>query len=314
MSRHDQFIYPIVVTALCSAMRLGDCCCLRWDTVDLANGFLSVKTAKTGAAVDIPIFHLLYEVLNERKDNGSTYVFPSQRDQYLADQTLFTRRLRSVLARAGFYDPAQKPQRVIDDYDPEELRLKAVEYSETVPTCLKRERMLTVLDLYLKGDTLPKIAQDLDIGKGTVSAYLNEIQTAVGIHFIRGGKGRVVTPSVPNVGRIRQERPSGLKKASLRDWHSFRTTWITLALSSGMPFELVSMVTGHTTANVVMKHYFQPQREALKKSIQAHMPKLLTSGAGSTQDRVIELLEGATAGTWKAQIKEAVLLIKKAGI
>ena len=59
---------------------------------------------------------------------------------------------------------------------------------------------------------------------------------------------------------------------------------------------------------------FRLQRAALKQAHQKYMPKMLTSGAESTQDRVVELLEGATAGNWKAQIKEAVLLIKKAGV
>jgi hypothetical protein len=37
-----------------------------------------------------------------------------------------------------------------------------------------------------------------------------------------------------------------------------RVTWITLALASGVPFELVQRVTRHWTVEVVMKHCFKP--------------------------------------------------------
>ncbi len=77
-----------------------------------------------------------------------------------------------------------------------------------------------------------------------------------------------------------------------------------------MPFELVSKVTGHTPPDVVMKHYFRPQRATLKQSIQTHMPKLLPGGMASDQDRIIELLEGATVDNWKENIDEALLLIR----
>ena len=42
--------------------------------------------------------------------------------------------------------------------------------------------------------------------------------------------------------------------------HSFRVTWITLALAAGVPLELVQRVTGHRTVEVVMKHYFRQGR------------------------------------------------------
>ena len=54
---------PIIVTGMCTAMRRGDCCLLRWGDVDLEAGFLAVKTSKTGETVDIPILGLLQEEL-----------------------------------------------------------------------------------------------------------------------------------------------------------------------------------------------------------------------------------------------------------
>jgi integrase len=66
----------------------------------------------------------------------------------------------------------------------------------------------------------------------------------------------------------RVEREEGVKKwASVGDFHAFRTTWITRALTQGVPMELVRRVTGHTTLNVVLKHYFRPDRKAFAKAL-----------------------------------------------
>lgn len=76
---------------------------------------------------------------------------------------------------------------------------------------------------------------------------------------------------------IQAERVQGVRKASVRDFHSFRVTWITLALSAGVPLELVQRVTGHQTTNIVLKHYFQPDRENFRQALYNKMPDLMTS-------------------------------------
>ena len=76
-------------------------------------------------------------------------------------------------------------------------------------------------------------------------------------------------------GEIRRTRKTGLRKASVRDFHSLRVTWVTLALSAGVPLEIVQKVTGHSTASIVMKHYFQPGREDFRKTLASKMPAVL---------------------------------------
>ncbi len=51
-----------------------------------------------------------------------------------------------------------------------------------------------------------------------------------------------------------------------------------MALSAGVPMELVRRVTGHSTVEVVLKHYFRPGREAFRASLGKALPKLLTGG------------------------------------
>ena len=71
-ARLDDFLRPVLVVGICTAMRRGDCCLLRWKDVDLQRRFVTVKTAKTGQTVSIPIFPLLYDELKSRpKDRKS---------------------------------------------------------------------------------------------------------------------------------------------------------------------------------------------------------------------------------------------------
>jgi integrase len=100
-------------------------------------------------------------------------------------------------------------------------------------------------------------------------------------------------------GEIHVTRKEGLRRASVRDFHSFRVTWVTLALTAGVPLELVQKVTGHKTAEIVLKHYFQPGREAFRQALQIAMPKLLTNGQKLPKEEMVEILNKMTAKTWK---------------
>ena len=44
-------------------------------------------------------------------------------------------------------------------------------------------------------------------------------------------------------------------------------TWVTLALTAGVPLELVQKVTGHKMAEIVLKHYFHLRREAFRYAL-----------------------------------------------
>jgi integrase len=81
-AREDDFIRPILITGMCTAMRRGDCCLLKWKDVDLARRFITVKTNKTGVTVSIPIFPMLYDELALRQPSEA-YVFPEQAKMYV---------------------------------------------------------------------------------------------------------------------------------------------------------------------------------------------------------------------------------------
>ena len=249
----DDFARPILITGICTAMRRGDCCLLKWTDVDLIRRFITVKTAKTGATVAIPIFPMLYDELVRHTRAADGYVFPEQATMYEKNPDGITWRVRKVFAAAGFKD--------------------ADEESETDPVDGEAASIVTVALSQANGD-------------GTDTAA----PAAIG-------------------GEIHAKRKGGLRRASVRDFHSFRVTWVTLALTAGVPLELVQKVTGHKTAEVVLKHYYQPGREEFRRALQSAMPKLLTNGSKTPKEQMLEILGATTAKTWKKDTERLRALV-----
>jgi len=104
-AKRDAFIGPIVITALSTGMRRGDCCCLPWNAVDLKNRIMRVKTLKRGITAEIPIFPNLYRVLKAQQkahaEKRSAFVFPEQQTMYCINPDGITLRVKALLQRAG---------------------------------------------------------------------------------------------------------------------------------------------------------------------------------------------------------------------
>ncbi len=218
-AQRDDFIGPVILTGLSTAMRRGDCCLLKWESVDLKDRFVAVKTAKTGEIVRIPILPLLAAVLDtasKTREPGEKYVFPKQAIMYQANPDGITLRAKNLYAKAGFHD-------------------------------------------------------------------------------LEGGES-------PSLGTVSQERPKGLRKASVRDFHSLRVTWVTLALSAGVPIEIVQKVTGHQTAQIVLKHYFQPGKEDYRRTIETKLPALMggtTAKELLSREKLAERLKAMNGKNWR---------------
>jgi len=314
-SQADPFIRPLIVVASSSPLRKGDIATLRWMSdeddpqpqVNFESGMLSVLTSKTGARVSIPMNDLLYTELKRQEGNGSEYVFPKQADQYLRNPKLLTNRLRKVLATAGFYDGSVTPTSIkLDAYDPAKLREKVKAHIAMVKTPLKRERMKKAFDFYIEGYSLNRVCKILGYNKPTVSGYLNEIQTATGIRFIRGARTPAPELLPPKRGDVAIKRKRGLLKASVRDWHAFRTTWITSQLCAGMSVELLSKATGHTTAKAIEDNYFKPHEAQLKEAFARFLPELVSTSHENPTERALKGLHSINRLMSKAEMLEQV--------
>lgn len=301
-AKDDDFIRPILVTGMCTAMRRGDCCLLKWKDVDLARRFITVKTAKTGATVSIPIFPMLYDELAPRRHNAKEYVFPDQAAMYRDNPDGITWRVKKVLAVALGEDKAEaQAENTLPTVPDAEALQRGLDYIAKLDNPDKQARMTTALKLYMEGKQICEVAEGADISKGSASNYLNEIETHVGCRIIRRRpEGNSLAAALrAETGLLRAKREGGTRDASVRDFHSFRVTWITIALTGGVPLELVQKVTGHKTTDIVLKHYFQPGREAFRQALSAAMPALLTNGQKSPKDQIRATAKAMTAKSWK---------------
>lgn len=166
---------------------------------------------------------------------------------------------------------------------------------------------------YMDGKKVCEVTSAAGVSKGSVSGYLNEIEAKVGCRVVRGRpSGLSLTARLKNDnGLLNVERQNGGRSASVRDFHSFRVTWVTLALTAGVPLELVQKVTGHKTVDIVLKHYFQPGREDFRRALHAAMPRLLTNGEKSPKDEMRAVISHATPRTWKRDKKRLLELLSK---
>ena len=285
VARNDDFIRPLIVTGMCTALRRGDCCLLKWQDVDLARRFITVKTAKTGQRVSIPIFPLLYDELQgiaerrKQKVEGDTsprppplggegvlragtvgdggtrdrqvgglpyseggYVFPKQAAMYLKNAGGITWRVKRVLRMAlgGKTESGeQKAEMKLAEVPVEEARRRGVEFIVGAVEPGRKHRMLTVFEAYMAGKSASAAAASAGLSKGAGLAYLNEIEGAVGCRIARGRAGGCSLSAALRLdgSLLRVMRPGGVRKASVRDFHSFRVTWVTLALTAGVPLE-----------------------------------------------------------------------------
>ncbi len=302
----DDFIRPIIVTGMCTAMRRGDCCLLKWADVDLKAGFLSVETAKTGERVDIPIFPMLAEELNRAnaKAGDSEFCFPEAARMYQNNPDGITWRVKQIIARALESMPKPGTSALPPSASAEEVRTRVDAYLAKLGESKRAVRLRAVFDAYAAGAPLGEVMATTGLSRGAVSNYLNELERETGASIVRGHR------RAPKTAALQEEREVGLRRASLHDFHSFRVTWITLALAAGVPLELVQRVTGHRTVAVVLKHYFRPGREDFRDHLLKAMPRMLMADAEkSPLSEIQEILLRMNARTWRKDRDRVLALL-----
>ena len=283
-ARADPFLYPLTVCAACTGMRIGDVCQLRWQSVDMRGGVIAVRTAKTGKGVEIPIFNPLQEVLQAALTTkaDSPYVWPDAAQMYIRNRYGIVYRGKSLFARS-FAKPAKETAKPAIGKAGIEILKKSMPHVRDAVRAVnfdsaKCERILDSLTRYAQGQSYRQIESGTGRSRGQISEDLKEAERVSKIIF-RHGKTKASKRDIKTLIRdTRQGRGAGHGKlsASLLGWHSLRGTWATLALSAGIPVETVKLVTGHGTANTVLKFYYNPQREHLRSVLGEKLPEVLT--------------------------------------
>ena len=313
-ARHDDFMSPLITAAACTGMRRGDVCKLQWSAVDFKGGMLAVKTSKTEADVEIPIFRPLRAVLDGVKGNGSNYVFPAAATMLKDNPNGLTWRFKKIVA-AAFSENGEDVPEDSDIIPAAEIKAEAAEaIRKGIPEGERRDRMLDVLTRYCAGTSYRQIVEATGYCKATISTDLHTIEDMTGKRFLRA-QADSVKHDIRKLTRV--EREHGQRAASVRDWHALRATFVTLALAAGVPVELVRRVTGHATVDVVLKHYFKPDREQFRAALTEAMPGILTGGKRKKlkpADELAALAGKVAAGTAtdedKARLRKLAAKVK----
>ena len=271
-ARPDPFIYPLVVCAACTGMRIGDVCRLRWQCVDLKNGWIRVATSKTGVQIEVPLFDALRKVLKSAVRTDSPYVWPDAANMYENNLTGITYRGKCLFARA-FAEDAQGTSKSpvltsgrVGLNDAMRQVIEAVEGAGFAPE--KRDRILDTLARYGRGESYRTIQKATGRARSVTSEDLSEAEVVSGINIRKGPTHKTGHDLKSLIKRTRQKRGDGRLSASILGWHNLRGTFVVLALQEGIPFEMVAKCTGHTTAKTVRDHYYNPTREHTKQAMQ----------------------------------------------
>ena len=68
-----------------------------------------------------------------------------------------------------------------------------------------------------------------------------------------------------------------------------------------------SLLTGHKTTDVVLKHYFRPGQEDFRLALEGAMPKLLTMGSAEREPKKAQVEQGGSA---KQEMRELLGQVK----
>ena len=175
----------------------------------------------------------------------------------------------------------------------------------------RRDRILDTFRHYCTGKSYNAIGKATNRAKTTIAVDLHAVQDLVTKRFMRNSKGYNVTEAIARITRV--TRTKGMRAASIRDWHALRTTFVTLALSAGVPLELVRRITGHSTADIVLKHYFRPDREQFRAALTDAMPDILTGKTTELKpaDEFGALAKKVAAGSATTEDKERMAMLLK---
>lgn len=286
------YLRRIAIAAACTGMRIGDVCLLTWDKVDLLNGLILTKTAKTKKKIGVPIFDYdpgaddyhetlgelrreLEAALVERKE-GEVYVFPQAASIYQRDPTRINKLGKALFARALFSKPEPEDAILVGEEPPKKTEAEVVALIEAARIDeRKKARLVRTYELRARGKTYSQIAAAIGNGKGNVSEDLRDIEDITGERLRTGNPylGANAKPGLHTLlKKTRAERAAGQRAACLFGWHSFRVAFVVMAIRSGIKPDDLRLVVGHSTVRMVL-HYYNPEEAATAIAIRRQISK-----------------------------------------
>jgi len=326
------YLHRLAVVAACTGMRIGDCCNLTWDKVDLRGGAIrGVKTKKTGAEISVPIFDYdpkgrdynpvfgelrreLEAALAEREETaGATaetaedrakYVIPEAARIYGYNPSRIIEEGKDVFAHA-IAEPDAPEIAMIAGEEPKPKTPAEVLAAIDAATFAqgKKERVRLVYELYTMGKTYKQIAEATGKTKASVSEDLATVERLTGERLRKGVAATFErNRRLELIKATRQRRGQGRLAACLYGWHSCRMFFVGYAFYEiGLAEATIADITGHRTLTMV-RHYLSTSSaaavmEAKRKNAEHNYSRrLLADGDAAGRARTPVGVQGAKGG------------------
>ena len=284
------YLHRLAVLAACTGMRIGDCCTLTWDKVDMLNYRLTTKTAKTGKKIAVPIFDYdpesedYHEYLGElrreleaaimERKKDAIYVIPQAAAIYLRDPSRINKEGKAIFARALFSEPEPEEAVIVGEEPPKKSPAEIVRIIEAATMKPeKKERLIRTYELHAKGKSYSQIAAAVGKRKGNVSEDLAIVEELTG-EKIRAGNPYMGANAKPGLRKLlkktRIDRGQGQRKACLYGWHSCRVFFVVTAIDAGIKPDDLRLIVGHATVRMVL-HYYNPEELAAAEKVRAQL-------------------------------------------
>lgn len=317
------FLYRLVVVAVCTGMRIGDCCNLTWDKVDMKNFRIVVRTAKTGKNIAVPIFDYVqdtedyHELLGELRREleaaiverkvGEKYVIPEAAAIYKRDPSRINKLGKMLFARALFSDPEDAV--IIGKKPKKKSPVKILRIIEAANmNSEKKSRLMRTYELFSRGKSYRQIADILGNRKGNVSEDLSIIEDMTGEQLRPGNPymGINAKPSLKTLlKKTRRERKQGQRAGCLYGWLSCRVFFVVTAINAGFKPDDLRHIVGHSTVRMVL-HYYNPEEFTAAEKMRAQFRRNRMELAASKAPQPRTALPMTKIDTF-ANIKRAIL-------
>ena len=282
------YLHRLAVVAACTGMRIGDCCNLTWDKVDLLNYRITTKTAKTGKHIAVPIFDYVqssddyHEMLGElrreleaaitEREDGEKYVIPEAAAIYKRDPSRINKIGKMLFARALFSAPEPEKAVIVGEEPKKKSPAQILRIIESANMNQeKKNRLMRTYELFSRGKSYRQIANALGNRKGNVSDDLSIIEDMTGERLRPGNPymGANAKPSLKTLlKKTRRERTQGQRAGCLYGWHSCRVFFVVTAINAGIKPDHLKYIVGHSTVRMVL-HYYNPEEFAAAEKMRA---------------------------------------------
>ena len=196
--------------------------------------------------------------LRQTADASSEYVLPeavTRSKSYLSSQ------LKRVLTIAGVISAPESLSISMVTESPQELFETVSEAINNSKLSSRRKQtaLRIVSEYILNGCTVDDIALKLKISKGSVSGYLTEATKLSNRQIIRG---RVL---LSDTMEKKESSPDTETEDGIIGWHSFRGSFVTMAIKAKVSIEQLKSILGSSLVEVIRKHYFQPKDDFISE-------------------------------------------------